>query len=376
MAALWPDQRGGRAHQGDQLARRVGQRDLDLRAGLPIRRGGLEQAGQGHGQVADRLPQKGLGRDSGQALGRAIEERDTAPRPHRDHPALDRGEDALDVLVHEQHLMVNLRVAHRDRGLVREGCEQIGIVTEEGIAGPLRPDCEETDHPIAVDQRRQHFAPQPREAFQHDGGLRASRLPPDLVEEEEAPFALQLYEEGQRRRDRLRELAMAQEVGALEPALLLVEQVDRQPFRPQRRAHRAREVTEEGGQVDRGAQRATRLPDRPLVVVGLAIEVAIERALDLPLERGEEYRHEKREEDLSYWRLVLIVEERVRDHQQHQQREAGNEDRREIHYPAADLYANVHQPMTDDRVADHRDHDEGDIWTKFAKDRAFEEQGD
>ncbi len=54
---------------------------------------------------------------------------------------------------------------------------------------------------------------------------------------------------------------------------------------------------------------------------------AIEGALDLPLQRREEYRHQQREEDLAHRRSVLIVEERVRRHQETQEGHARHQHR-------------------------------------------------
>jgi hypothetical protein len=66
------------------------------------------------------------------------------------------------------------------------------------------------------------------------------------VEEEQAALALQLDQQGQGGGRRLRELPVAQEVCTLEAALLLVEEIDRQPFRPQGLPHRACEMAKQG----------------------------------------------------------------------------------------------------------------------------------
>ena len=151
-----------------------------------------------------------------------------------------------------------------------------------------------------------------------------------------------------------------------EALLLRVEQIDGQALGPQRRAHRAREMAQQGRQVDGGAQRAARLTNRPRVVVRLAVEIAIERALDLTLQGREEYRNEQRQEDLADRQLMLVVEERVRGHEEREEGHARHEDGGQIHDPATHFHADVHQAMADDRVADHEDHDEREEGAELA----------
>ena len=93
------------------------------------------------------------------------------------------------MLVHEKDLVVHLGVTHRDRRLIGQRGEEIRVVTEEGIAGPLRPDGKEADDAIALDQGHEHLAAQPPEVRERRDRIGPVRLTLHLVPEEQPALA-------------------------------------------------------------------------------------------------------------------------------------------------------------------------------------------
>ena len=78
-------------------------------------------------------------------LSSCVCDRDLAVGVNGNDAAIHRAEDVLDVLVGQDHLTVELRVVHRDRGLVCKGSEQLDVIGEVGVSRELRAREKETD---------------------------------------------------------------------------------------------------------------------------------------------------------------------------------------------------------------------------------------
>ena len=129
----WPGRSGqgrGRAHEGDELAGRVGQRELDLGARLAIRKRPPEAPGQGRRELLHPLAFRRDRRHANQPLGRAVEEHYPGLGSDGHDSALYRAQDRLKLLIKLHHALVSLRVSDRDRRLIRERRKQISIITE------------------------------------------------------------------------------------------------------------------------------------------------------------------------------------------------------------------------------------------------------
>jgi hypothetical protein len=98
-----------------------------------------------------------LGRRSGELLGCPIEQGDAPAGPDAHHPAHGL-EDFPHLLVDLHHARVSLRVPHRNRRLVGERGEQVGIVAEIRITRPLGAEGEEADKRVLFNQGCHHRA--------------------------------------------------------------------------------------------------------------------------------------------------------------------------------------------------------------------------
>ena len=89
-----------------------------------------------------------LGPDARELLRRPVEQRDLAGRIDGDHPALDRRDDVVEMLVGQDDLRVELRVLHCDAGLVGERHQEIEVLGIERVSGELGPDHDCSDDPV------------------------------------------------------------------------------------------------------------------------------------------------------------------------------------------------------------------------------------
>src|SRR5206468_12996040 len=92
--------------------------DFGLREGPPLGNAAHKRVAEARGQHGDRLAEGLLGREPGELRGGAVEELDLAGGVDGDDAALDRSDDAVDVLVREDDPRVELRVLDRHARLV------------------------------------------------------------------------------------------------------------------------------------------------------------------------------------------------------------------------------------------------------------------
>ena len=109
---------------------RIGQRELDLGAGLAIGKRSPEAPGEGRREILHPLAFRRDRRHANQPLGCAVEERDPGLGSDGDDSALYRAQDRLKLFIELHHALVSLRVSDRDRRLIRERRKQISIITE------------------------------------------------------------------------------------------------------------------------------------------------------------------------------------------------------------------------------------------------------
>ena len=86
-----------------------------------------------------------VAREPRQLFGCPVEDRDVLGPVDGDDPALDRPDDVLQVLVDQDHLLVQLRVLDRNPRLIGQGGEKIYVLRVEWITRHLLPQRDDTN---------------------------------------------------------------------------------------------------------------------------------------------------------------------------------------------------------------------------------------
>jgi hypothetical protein len=171
-----------RRRADDQPGRHaIRQLSLGLSSGSTAHDGLGKHSAHARRQHTERLESHALDRQPGELLRRAVEERDLAGCVDGHHAALDGGDDVVQMLVGQQHLCVQLRVLHRDPGLVGQRHQQIEILRIERITREFGPDHDSPDD-VRLRHQRQHEGPvQPRQRRMQSLALAGRPLVRDLV---------------------------------------------------------------------------------------------------------------------------------------------------------------------------------------------------
>ena len=273
------------------------------------------------------------------------------------------------MLVGQHDLRVELRVLHRDPGLVGERHQEVEILRVEGIAGELRSDDDGADDPILGDERQHERPVEARQRVVQPLPLVGQPFTRDLVGEQQI---LRAHE----RRDDLARRVVRRLEAALREAFLrdrlakrsaglgeISVEIDGGAFGVRRGRHGVVHELQQDLEIEDTRQRATRLPQRALVVHVRAIDVSIQQpprriARQRNQQTDRDDRGDQRDELLG---IQVIREPGPRHRQQRHDRHERHGQRESQREPAMDHEANVHQPMADDGVRDHGDEDQREV---------------
>ena len=260
----------------------VGQLGLGLRSGAAAGDGLGEHCAHACWQHAQRLIPNALDGSPRELRRGPVEEGDLPARVDRHDPALERGDDVVEVLVGEEHLRVELRVLHRDTGLIGERHQEIEILGIERIARELRPDHDSPDDVRFGDERQDERPVEARERLVQPLAIDGRPFVGDLVRQQKVLGLCQSRDDLFRRRLGRIEVTLRMTLlrdrppepwpGLGGPGL----EVDRGTLRVRRRRHRVVHELEQHLEIENPRQRLARFPQRALVVHARAIDVAIE----------------------------------------------------------------------------------------------------
>ena len=295
---------------------------------------------------------------------RLVEQDDPSCRVHRDHPTADRGDDACDVLVGDDHLGIPLGVLHGHASLVGQRHQEVEVLSVERVPGELRADRDGADDRV-LGEERQDDGPVERLHFSMNLSAlaRVSRASGKVVDRYRVRHSRQVF------RDATRHLVRAFEAARLEgpftgnPAQLgVLGRVDRDALGPNGITQRGGEHAQEFGHVEHAREHGARLADRPLVVRMGAIDVTVEEFRGAIAGKGGHQTHREHCADQDQELTDFEAREsgpRQQDEDPHgHEREHGGDGHRKA---AMDHQTQVHQPVSDDRVRDQRDEDHAEI---------------